>query len=270
MTRLSRTFAELGKRNEAALICFLTAGDPDMEMTERLVIALDQAGADGVELGIPFSDPLADGKTIQAASERALAHHVTIDTVLAAVKRLRRATDIPIVLMTYCNPVMQYGEERFAERCHACGVDGVIITDLPPEEGNRWIAAARRENVDTIFLLAPTSTEERINKVTERTTGFIYCVSRTGVTGVQQTLPPDLQALVRRIRSKTNKPIGVGFGISRPEHVHALVCEAGADAVIVGSALINIIQAALQEGRDPLAVASRKVAQLKKATKKVG
>jgi len=270
MTRLSKSLEDLGRNNEAALICFITAGDPDIGMTEQLVVEMDRAGVDAIELGIPFTDPLADGKTIQEASERALAHTITIDTVLSSVKKLRKTTDVPIVLMTYCNPVMQYGIERFASQCGRSGVDGVIITDLPPEEGGEWIKHARKNEVNTIFLLSPTSTAERMESVGRQATGFIYCVARIGVTGAQQSLPTDLKQLVRKIRQRTDKPIGVGFGISQPEHIRSIVNDVGADAVIVGSALINLIQDSLKAGKDPLEVISKRVAQLKKATRRNG
>ncbi|MBI3920766.1 MAG: tryptophan synthase subunit alpha, partial [Armatimonadetes bacterium] len=185
MTRLSRQFDKLKDNGEAGLICFITAGDPDLQTTERLVLEMDKAGVDAVELGIPFTDPLADGKTIQHSSERALRHGITIETVLESVARLRQKSQVPIVLMTYYNPVMQFGLSRFAGECAAKGADGVIITDLPPEEGQEWIAAARRNDVDTVFLLSPTSTRDRMRIVSEQTSGFIYCVSRTGVTGAQ-------------------------------------------------------------------------------------
>jgi tryptophan synthase alpha chain len=270
MTRLSERFTRLKHNGEAGLICFITAGDPDLATTERLVLEMDAACVDAVELGIPFSDPLADGKTIQSASERALKHHVTIEDVLQSVARLRRSTQVPLVLMTYCNPVLQYGLERFARRSSRCGVDGVIITDLPPEEGEAWIASARRYNVDTIFLLAPTSTRERIRSVSQHATGFIYCVSRTGVTGAQEQLPDDLNRLVAAIRRRTRKPIGVGFGISRPEHARAVIRDAGADAVVVGSALINLVEECRAKGNDALAAAHEFVCQLKQATRSAG
>lgn len=268
MTRLSQQFQRLKNNGEAGLICFITAGDPDLDTTERLVLEMERAGVDVVELGIPFTDPLADGKTIQHSSERALLHHITLETVLESVANLRRKTQLPVVLMTYYNPVLQYGLEKFARRAATAGVDGVIITDLPPEEGHEWVTAARKHDVDRIFLLSPTSSDERMRCVGEHASGFIYCVSRTGVTGAQDRLPQDLDQLVRKIRRRTDKPIGVGFGIAKPEHVSAVVNEAGADAAVVGSALINLIEECRAKGKDPLSATYRFAGQLKRATRR--
>ncbi|MBM3458344.1 MAG: tryptophan synthase subunit alpha, partial [Armatimonadetes bacterium] len=186
-----------------------------------------------------FTDPLADGPTIQAANERALASGTTLEGILELVSDLRRETEIPLLLMSYYNPIFRAGQEAVARRARAAGVDGLLVTDLPPEEAEEWKAAADAAGVDTIFLLAPTSTPERIDLAARMATGFVYCVSRTGVTGVQQELPADLRALVERIRARTSQPIAVGFGVSSPEHVAQIGewCE----AAVVGSAIVNLV-----------------------------
>jgi tryptophan synthase alpha chain len=215
------------------------AGDPNLDATVDVVIALDLAGVDAIELGIPFSDPLADGPSIQAAGHRALEHGTRVSDVFAIVGRIRRESDIPIVLMTYFNPTLRYGIERFARDAADAGADGAIQTDLTPEEAGPWISAARGVGLDTVFLLAPTSTEERIGVVTQIGTGFIYCVSRTGVTGAREDVPSELREFVRRVKARTPLPVCVGFGISRPEHVRRI--GEFADGAVVGSALVDLI-----------------------------
>lgn len=241
LTRIDTTFVKLKKAGRKALIPYIMAGDPDLAATELLVPALAKAGADIIELGVPFSDPLADGPTIQRAAERALRHHVSLADVVALVKRLRASgCEVPIVLMTYYNPVLKYGEERFAKDAAAAGVDGVIIPDLPPEEAGVWKPAAHKNDLDTIFLLAPTSTPERVAKVSAASEGFIYYVSLTGVTGARKALSEGLAASVKKIKKATDKPVCVGFGVSTPEQ--AAQVAAFADGVIVGSALVNVIE----------------------------
>lgn len=239
MTRLSDRLATLTSRGEKALVCYTVAGDPTLARTPEIVRALDAAGVDAIELGVPFSDPLADGPSIQAASQRALTNGVTVPKVFEVVRTVRRESDIPIVLMTYFNPALRYGVERFAQEAAAAGVDGVIQTDLTPEEANEWITAARACGLETVFLLAPTSTDARIELVSRFSTGFVYCVSRTGVTGAREDIPAELPDLVRRVKARTPLPVCVGFGVSRPEHVRQI--GAFADGVVVGSALVNII-----------------------------
>jgi tryptophan synthase alpha chain len=229
----------LRENGDGGVIVFLTGGDPNVETTIRAVVELAEAGVDAIELGIPFSDPIADGPVIQASSERALNSGTTIESLLSAVSEIRMYTDVPLIFMSYFNPVLQYGLERFARECSAVGVDGVLITDLPPEEATDWIRAANKNSIETIFLLAPTSTDERIKTVTAVSNGFIYCVSRTGITGEREELPKDLRELVQRIRRETEKPIAVGFGISKPEHVKAVLSRTDADAVVVGSAIVR-------------------------------
>lgn len=215
------------------------AGDPSPARTREIVHALDSAGADAIELGIPFSDPLADGPSIQAAGQRALDRGTNVADVLEIVRAVRRDSDIPLVLMTYYNPALSYGIERFARDAAAAGADGVIQTDLTPEEAQPWIDAARGANLDTVFLLAPTSTDARIDVVTRIATGFIYCVSRTGVTGAREDVPQDLRDFVGRVKQKAAIPVCVGFGISKPEHVRLI--GAFSEGVVVGSSLVDII-----------------------------
>ncbi|HIE51926.1 MAG TPA: tryptophan synthase subunit alpha [Armatimonadetes bacterium] len=263
MSRLEECFAALRARGEKGLIPYLTAGDPSLEFTARLVEGVAASGADIVELGIPFSDPLMDGPVIQASAQRALQARTTPAEVLALVAQLRPRVEVGLVLMTCYNLVFRYGLERFAAEAQEAGVDGILVTDLPPEEAGEWEPVARAQGLDTIYLVAPTSTPERLRLIAEHATGFIYCVSRRGVTGVRKRLPPDLTAMLARIRAQTDKPIAVGFGISTPEHVRQVV--AWADAAVVGSALVQRLAA----GGDPeeqLRGLSEFVRELKEAT----
>ena len=237
--RLDQTFARLKAAEEGALVTFITAGDPDPIGTPALVAALAQAGADVVELGIPYSDPLADGPIIQASSQRSLEAGITPDTVLQMVRDSRTLTDVPIVLMTSYNLALRYGLTRFAQVFADAGADGTILTDLPPEEAGPWKAASEAAGLATIFLVAPTSTPQRIALIAGYTSGFVYCVSRTGVTGARATMDPALAALLTRIRAATDKPLCVGFGVSRPEHV-TQVLEI-ADGAVIGSALVDFL-----------------------------
>lgn len=246
MSRTTTTFNNLN--GQGALIAYITAGDPLLDDTERLVPVIAAAGADIIELGLPFSDPLLDGPAIQASAQRALEAGTTPDGVFATVTRLRATgLETPIVLMTCTNLVMRPGFDNFARKCRESGVDGVIVTDLPPEEASEWKHAADADGVDTIFLLAPTSTDDRIEAVARLATGFIYCVSRAGVTGVQQSVAPELHTLLGNIRAHTSTPIAVGFGISTAEHVKTVW--QWADGAVVGSALVN----AIHEGQDAAA-----------------
>lgn len=238
--RLAHALAELRARRRRALIPYIMAGDPTREATERLVEILVAAGADVVELGVPFSDPIADGPVNQRAGLRAMARGMGLRSALDLVARLRVRMSVPLVFMTYYNLVLRYGLERFCRDAAAAGLDGLIVADLPPEEGGELIAASRQVDLATIFLLAPTSTEDRIRAVAAASTGFVYCVSRTGVTGVRDELPQGVRELVARVREQTASPICVGFGISRPEQVRE-VAEV-ADGVIVGSALVKMIE----------------------------
>lgn len=239
MSRISDRFRELRGQGRKGLIIYIMAGDPDLETTRRLIPALERAGADVVELGVPFTDPLADGPSIQAANERALAAGTTLEQILAVVRDVRQESQIPILLMTYYNPVFRAGQERVARAARDAGVDGMLITDLPPEEAEEWKQVAESAGLDTIFLLAPTSTAGRIRIAARMASGFVYCVSRTGVTGVRAELPEDLHALLDRIRAETDQPIAVGFGVSTAEHVRQI--GEWCDAAVVGSAVVNII-----------------------------
>lgn len=242
--RLNVVFDALRARNESALVTYIAAGDPfpTVEQTAQVVLELAAAGADVVELGIPYSDPLADGPIIQAATQRALDAGVNPPFVFDVVRRVRHESQIPIVLMGYYNNVYKVGISRFAQQMADAGADGVILSDLPPEEADDWKREADARDIATIFLLAPTSTPERIDAVTtQMSSGFVYCVSRTGVTGVRSDVPADLQALVTSIRRKTSLPICVGFGISTREHV-AQVSAIG-DGVVIGSKLVDFLKA---------------------------
>ncbi|MCL6481303.1 MAG: tryptophan synthase subunit alpha [Firmicutes bacterium] len=254
-TRIARRFAELAERSELGLVAYITAGDPTLETTEQIVLALEQAGADIVELGVPFSDPIADGPTIQRASERALRSGTTLAGVLELVRRLRQKSDLPLVLFSYFNPVLQMGVERFAEQAAAAGADGVLLTDLTPEEAAPVRPVLRAYGLDTIFLAAPTSTPERLKRLAESSTGFLYLISRTGVTGARELLPAELPALIRRVRQATTLPLAVGFGISQPGHVSVL--GGLADAAVVGSALVEELERAATAEAAIAAIAER-------------
>ncbi len=252
MSRIAETFARLRAQGRKALIPYITLGFPERESALELVPALVEAGADLVELGVPFSDPLADGATIQAASQRALANGMTPTLALEQIARLRaQGLTVPFIWMGYYNPILQMGLEAFAQRAAEAGLDGVIVPDLPPEEADALQQALQAHDLDLIFLLAPTSDETRIREVARRSTGFIYLVSVTGVTGAREHLPPDLPDLVHRVRRHTDLPLAVGFGISRPEHAAAV--GRLADGVIVGSALLR----ALAVSEDPVQAARR-------------
>lgn len=239
MNRIETIFEKLRKENKKAFIPYIMAGDPSLERTKELVLLLGECGADIVELGVPFTDPLADGPTIQRAAERALNNKVTLKKVIECVKDIRTKTDLPIVLMTYYNPVFKYGEEKFVKDAKACGIDGVIIPDFPPDEGNTIIKFSKEKDFATIFLAAPTSTPERIKKVADSSTGFIYYVSIRGITGAKLSLDSSIEKLIMKIRKMTNKPVAVGFGISTPEEAGAV--SGFCDGIIVGSAIVKKI-----------------------------
>jgi len=260
MSRISQRFEALRAEGKKGLVVYIMAGDPDLETTRQLILELERSGADIIELGIPFTDPLADGPSIQAANERALASGTTLEAILDFVRSMREETQIPILLMSSYNPIFRAGEERLAREAVAAGVDGMLITDLPPEEAAEWKATAAAAGLDTIFLLAPTSTDERIRIASKISSGFVYCVSRTGVTGVQADLPPDLHGLLDRIRAETDQPIAVGFGVSKPEHVRQI--GEWCDGAVVGSAVVNLIA---KEGKDSVAAVGKFVRELKGA-----
>ncbi|OGQ50801.1 MAG: tryptophan synthase subunit alpha [Deltaproteobacteria bacterium RIFCSPLOWO2_02_FULL_53_8] len=240
--RISRVFSSLKAKGEKALIPFITAGDPDIKVTKELIFTLEANGADIIELGIPFSDPMADGPTIQASSERALRSGTTIQDVIDLVAEVRETSEIPIVLFGYYNPIFQYGHKRFAKAAAAAGVDGVLIVDLPAEEAGDLKTELDKAGCDFIFLLTPTSDDGRITVTVNKASGFVYFVSVTGVTGARKAVSRNVEGYVRKIRRFTALPIGVGFGISTPEQASEVA--AFADGVVVGSALVNIIASA--------------------------
>ena len=238
MSRIDRTFNVLKSKGQVALIPFIVAGDPDLETTEALVLKIAESGADIIELGVPFSDPIADGPIIQAASQRALKNGVNLRDIFRLTERLKEI-DIPLVLMGYFNSIFRYGLKDFAEGCKQNRIDGVIIPDLPPEEAGAWIVEARKRDLETIFLVAPTSPPERIRLVSRCSRGFIYYVSVTGVTGTRGNLSEEVGLAVKHIKEISQKPVAVGFGISTPEQ--AKTVSRFADGVIVGSAIVKII-----------------------------
>jgi tryptophan synthase alpha chain len=241
MSRIRSTWEHLAATRRRALILYLTVGFPERESALELVPRLVAAGADMVELGVPFSDPLADGATVQRATERAIKNRVNVPYCLDTVRQLReRGVAVPLLFMGYLNPMLQYGLERFCADAQAAGVDGLIVPDLPPEESGPLSAACRAHDLDLIHLLAPTSTESRIGHVIEQASGFIYCVSLTGVTGARAKLPLELPAFLSRVRAQTQTPLAVGFGISQPQHAQQVAQIA--DGIVVGSALLNVVE----------------------------
>ncbi len=262
MGRLSERFRALRAAGEGALLPFVTAGDPDLAFTEALVVAFAESGADGVELGVPFSDPIADGPTIQRASQRALAGHVSLRKILELVRRLRSQVEIPLVVMGYANPFFAMGEERFADAAAEVGVDGVICPDLPPEEGAALYDALAKREIDPILLAAPTTSPERLRMLAERTRGFLYYVALTGVTGARTAVAADLRAGVERVRAISDVPVCVGFGISSAAQAREV---AGfANGVVVASAIIDRMDAVADRDRK-IDVAAAFVAELKAA-----
>jgi len=261
-TRISKRFAELRANGELGIVAYITAGDPTLDATLKFVLALAEAGADVIELGVPFSDPLADGPTIQRASERALKSGATLTGVIDLVRRIRESSQVPVVLFSYYNPILQMGLEKFARAASEAGADGVLATDLTPEESADYRRILAAHHLDTIFLGAPTSTDERLAKIAAVSSGFLYLISRTGVTGAKDALPDDLPALIRRARAVTQLPIAVGFGISLPGHVSVL--GRLADAAVIGSALVSEIENAKSVEGASAALAAR-VRSLKQA-----
>ena len=265
MGRIATTFRRLSKANEAALIPYVTVGYPSLELTRQLVPIIARQGADLIELGVPFSDPMADGATVQRASQAALEQGVSLDDCLAVAAEARRTNEVPLLFMSYYNPIFKYGLEAFACDCSQAGVDGLIIPDLPPEEAAELKLVCEAVGIDLIFLVAPTSTDERLQKVAEMASGFIYCVSLTGVTGARSEMGEGIEDMLERVRRHTDLPLVVGFGISTPEHV-ARVSRV-ADGAVVGSALINVIESHPDEEEVILSV-SEYVRELKEGTKR--
>lgn len=282
MSRIAETFAQLKRDGRRGFIPFITAGDPDLETTGRLIVELANAGATLIELGVPFTDPMADGPVIQQASERALRHGFGLSEVLEVVSDARRQTDVPIILFSYFNPLLQFcanegadgsstpaglprrgsrpsalpafSFEKLARAAKAAGVDGILVTDLVPEEAGEFASVLRVHDLDMIFLVAPTSTDERLRMVAERASGFIYAVSRAGITGARESMSAEAEKLVNRVRRFSDLPVAVGFGISTPEHVSDVWRYA--DAAVVGSAIVSEIEQA-QSGDDAVARVGR-------------
>ena len=239
-SRLSATFAALRARRERALVAYFTAGDPSLDLTRRLVMESARRGADVIELGIPFSDPLADGPVIQRATQRALGAGVTLPRVLESVREMRGEVTAPLVFLTYYNPILAFGLKAFCRTAVEAGIDGVIVADLPPEEAEPLRAEAGPAGLDVVHLVAPTSTPERMRRIGRASQGFIYMVSLTGVTGERTALPAGLFRQLRALRAITTKPVCVGFGISTPEQ--AAEVGAAADGVVVGSAIVRLVE----------------------------
>jgi tryptophan synthase alpha chain len=255
MSRIAKTFADLKRHNRRGFIPFITAGDPDLQTTGKLIIELASAGATLIELGVPFTDPMADGPVIQRASERALRNGFGIAEVFEVVAEARRQTDVPIILFSYFNPLLQFGVkgnadrmsalpgfEKLAREAKTAGVDGILVTDLVPEEAGEFTSVLCAHDLDMIFLVAPTSTDERLQMVAERASGFIYAVSRAGITGAREAMSAEAEKLVDRVRKFSDLPVAVGFGISKPEHVADVWRYA--DAAVVGSAIVSEIEQA--------------------------
>jgi tryptophan synthase alpha chain len=239
MSRLRETFARLRDEHAPGLVTYVTAGDPDLDRTAGILRALDRAGADVLEVGVPFSDPLADGPVIQRATERALAAGTTLSGVLDLLRSMRGDIEAPLVIFSYANPILRLGAEQFADRACDAGVDGVLILDLPIEEADEFRGMLARRGIDTILLLSPTTTDDRLRRAAALGSGFLYAISRLGVTGARETLAAGAQEMVQRIRKVSDLPVALGFGISKPDHVR----EVGqwADAAVVGSALVDVI-----------------------------
>ena len=257
MTRIERAFS-----NKKAFIGFVAAGDPTLEMTKKLVIAMEEKGADLIELGIPFSDPIAEGPVIQEANKRALANGTTTDKIFEMVKELRKTVKVPLVFLTYLNPIFTYGAERFMRNCKECGVDGVIVPDMPFEERGELKDVSERYDVDVISLITPTS-KNRIAMIAREAKGFIYCVSSLGVTGVRKELRMDLGDMIDVARAHSDLPCAVGFGISTPEQAKAMASIS--DGAIVGSAIVRLVA---KYGEDAVGPVGEYVAKMKQAVEK--
>jgi tryptophan synthase alpha chain len=240
MSRIQQTFASLKRAGRGGFIPFITAGDPDIATTELLLIELAAAGADIIELGVPFSDPVADGETIQRASERALRNGVTLHDALACVRHAKQHVDVPIVLFSYFNPLLSFGRDRLANEAKEAGVDAVLVTDLIPEEAQPWIDVLVQRDLDPIFLVAPTTSDKRLKEIARQSRGFIYAVSRAGVTGARDQMTDDAEALVKRVRYVSDLPMAVGFGISTAEQVREVW--RFAEAAVIGSAIVREIE----------------------------
>lgn len=245
MSRIAQAF-----QNGKAFISFVTGGDPDLETSEKLIAAMEKAGADLIEIGIPFSDPVAEGPVIQEANERALAAGCTTDRLFDMVERVRKTVSVPLVFLTYINPIYTYGKQRFMERCKQAGIDGIIVPDLPYEEKQELQPDCEAYGIDLISLIAPTS-KERISMIAKEAKGFIYCVSSLGVTGVRTQIKTDIGEMVAHVREASSLPVAVGFGISTPEQAAAMA--AVSDGAIVGSAIVKLVAKYGRESEQPVA-----------------
>ena len=240
MSRIRDKFRELKDSRRGGFIPFITAGDPDLATTERLLLELAKAGADIIELGVPFSDPVADGEVIQRASERALRNRVTVHDALSCARNVRQHIDVPLVLFSYFNPLLQFGPEPFAAAARQAGIDAVLVTDLIPEEAESWMQMLLGQELDPIFLVAPTTSPKRLEQIAQQARGFIYAISRAGVTGEHDEMTRDAEALVNRVRAVSDLPVAVGFGISSAEQIRTVW--SFADAAVVGSAIVKEIE----------------------------
>lgn len=257
MTRIHKAF-----ENGKAFISFVTGGAPDLDTTKKLIIEMEKSGADLIEVGIPFSDPVAEGPVIQEANERALANGCTTDKLFDAIKEVRETVEVPIVFLTYLNPVYTYGKERFMKRCVECGVDGIIIPDLPYEEKDELYPECKEYGVDLISLIAPTS-HERISMIAKEAMGFVYCVSSMGVTGVRSNITTDLKEMTDLVRKSTDIPCAVGFGIATPEQAENVALYS--DGAIVGSAIVKLVA---KYGKDSVSHVGQYVKEMKEAVRK--
>ncbi len=257
MSKISEAF-----KDTKAFIPFITGGDPSLEITEQLLYAMEEAGADIIEIGIPFSDPIAEGPVIQAANERALAAGCTTDRLFETVKKAREKVQVPMVFLTYLNPIFTYGKERFMERCRECGIQGVIVPDMPFEEKGELREVCAKYGIEIISLIAPTS-HERITAIAKEAEGYIYCVSSLGVTGMRKEISTDIQGMVDKVRQVTKVPCAVGFGISTPEQAQQMA--AVSDGVIVGSRIVKIVE---EYGEKSVPYVREYVENMKKALKK--
>jgi tryptophan synthase alpha chain len=257
--RITKVFNELKKKEEKALISFITGGDPDIETTAELILALEEGGVDIIEIGIPFSDPIAEGVVIQEAADRALLAGCTVDKLFEMVEKLRKKTNIPLLFMTYANPIYAYGKERFMAKCKVVGIDGIIIPDVPFEEKDEFEKECNDNEIALISLIAPTS-GERIDKIAGNAQGFLYCVSSLGVTGVREEINTDVEELIRQVKRVSSVPCAIGFGISTPKQARELALIS--DGVIVGSAIVRLIG---EHGRDSVAHVEEFVSEMKES-----
>ena len=256
--RIVECFNELKEKKEKALISFITGGDPDIETTEKLILTMEEAGVHMIEIGIPFSDPIAEGEVIQEATARALSAGCTVDKLFDMVERLRKKTQMPLLFMTYANPIYVYGKERFIEKCREVGIDGIIVPDLPFEEKDEFEGECSRNEIALISLIAPTS-GERVVKIAQEAQGFLYCVSSLGVTGMRKKINTNLEVLIGQVRKTSSVPCAIGFGISTPEQAGELASVA--DGVIIGSAIVKLVE---EYGKDSVAYVEEFVKEVKK------